>query len=173
MLGFISEGITRLNLSYINLSGNKIQGTIPLGLFLMPNIQEIDLSSNKFTGSFPTLDSAANIRESLVSLNVYDNLLSSTIPSWLMNATNLVYLNIQRNLFHGRLPDHVSLNQVKYLWMGMNALTGSLPKDMFHLNELEELAVHHNLFTGVLPKVHTSFLKKRELNLFLDTFLIF
>jgi Leucine-rich repeat (LRR) protein len=49
--GSLASAITLLTyLSQLNLSRNRLQGTLPLDIWYLPQLARLDLSHNKFSG---------------------------------------------------------------------------------------------------------------------------
>ncbi|KAK8612837.1 hypothetical protein V6N13_092941 [Hibiscus sabdariffa] len=116
----------------------------------------------------------------LTYLDLSDNDFGLTqIPTWFWNmVSNLYYLNISRNQFHGSIPDLLTMNQPSVLLdLSSNNFSGSLPHLSFNviaidlsfnslsesmlrflcykLNEpmnLEILNIGHNLLSGEIPE---------------------
>ncbi|TKY54669.1 putative leucine-rich repeat receptor serine/threonine-protein kinase [Spatholobus suberectus] len=156
------------NLSYLQeleLAGNNLSGKLP---------HNIDLSRNKLSGSIP--DSFANLPQ-LRRLLLYDNLLSGPIPPGLGKCVNLeildlshnditglihaevaalsslkLYLNLSNNNLHGPLPLELSkMDMVLAIDVSMNNLSGSIPPQLESCTALEYLNLSGNSFEGPLP----------------------
>ncbi|EEE66164.1 hypothetical protein OsJ_22241 [Oryza sativa Japonica Group] len=107
----------------INLSNNKIGGTIPEDLPV--TLQHIFLSANQLTGS---------------------------IPSSLAKLKNLADMSLNDNQLNGQLPDAFgSLTGLVNLDISSNNLTGVLPPSMKNLSSLTTLNIENNLFSGPVP----------------------
>ncbi|EPS59379.1 hypothetical protein M569_15429, partial [Genlisea aurea] len=102
LAGSIPVSITNLeNLDHLNLSGNSLNGTIPASIGDMGSLRNLSLSSNSLSGAIP--DSVAALPE-LTHLDLSSNRLNGTIPNFLRNMKKLKYLNLESNDFHGILP---------------------------------------------------------------------
>jgi len=64
------------SLKSLNLQGNRLQGRFPANIFLLPNLQELDLSYNKLVGSLP----AYNWSSTLQNLSLSHTKLSVDLP---------------------------------------------------------------------------------------------
>ncbi|KAL8522623.1 hypothetical protein ACS0TY_012676 [Phlomoides rotata] len=70
------------------LSGNKFSGRIPSSLFQLPNVMELHLEDNQFSGSIPELE-----HSTLTFLNVSNNNLEGEIPSSLSKFSDTSFKN--------------------------------------------------------------------------------
>lgn len=88
------------SLLFLDLSSNKLAGTLPESLGALRNLQILDLSSNSFTGSVPS--SIGNMA-SLKKLDLSYNAMNGTIAESLGKLTELVDLNLMANTWEGVL----------------------------------------------------------------------
>lgn len=118
--GRIPTSLTELeNLVYLNLSSNSLNGTIPISFGDLSSLQNVSLSSNSLSGSVP--DSFAAI-PGLVHLDLGSNQLNGTIPKFISDMKRLKYLNLEKNNFHGVLPFNASfIKKLAALKVGGNS----------------------------------------------------
>ncbi|XP_055826653.1 receptor-like protein 51 [Solanum dulcamara] len=118
--GKIPNSLTELeNLVYLNLSSNSLNGTIPVSFGDLSSLQNVSLSSNSLSGSVP--DSFAAI-PGLVHLDLGSNQLNGTIPKFISDMKRLKYLNLEKNNFHGVLPFNASfIKKLVVLKVGENS----------------------------------------------------
>ncbi|KAL1194750.1 Receptor-like protein EIX2 [Cardamine amara subsp. amara] len=88
------------SLVYLDLSSNKLAGTLPESLGALRNLQILDLSSNSFTGSVPS--SIGNM-VSLKKLDLSYNAMDGSIAESLGQLEQLVDLNLMANTWEGVL----------------------------------------------------------------------
>ncbi|KAF3559474.1 hypothetical protein F2Q69_00011262 [Brassica cretica] len=88
------------SLVFLDLSSNKIAGTLPESLGALRNLQILDLSSNSFTGSIPS--SIGNML-SLKKLDLSFNAMNGNIPETLGKLAELVDLDLMANTWEGVL----------------------------------------------------------------------
>ena len=95
------------------LSNNRITSTIPSGIGMMTNLQELDLESNLLEGSIPTeLYSLSKLH----TLVLHDNMLSGSISSLISQMTSLKILDLDSNAISGELPAQIGfLSQLTQL----------------------------------------------------------
>ena len=105
----------------LNLSWNKLSGSIPAELSNLSNLKRLDFGGNELTGSTPTaLGSLSNLE----LLDLSGNQLTGTIPSWMGNLTNLKRLDLSGNAgLSGPLPgSFTGLDDLVYLYVDGTAL---------------------------------------------------
>ncbi|KAJ4831282.1 hypothetical protein Tsubulata_038027, partial [Turnera subulata] len=175
-----------LDLSYINLGGAtdwlKAITVHPClmnlhFLLLLVSIHLHHLSPTS-TVLFPWL---LNSNRSLISLDLFKNLLQGPIPSGIGEMTSLRYLDLSKNYFQGGIPSSFrDLYNLEYLYLVEDNLTGELPciknctalrglqfyanrlnglsECTWKLSNLEILEVDHNLMNGTTTKLNMSVL---------------
>ncbi|KAF7815736.1 receptor-like protein EIX2 [Senna tora] len=185
----------------LDLSNNKLRGSLPkwLGQF---NDLDLDLSNNLFYGSIPSsfgnisassLDTTSqflalshnsisgdlsnlsltsefifmsfnNLKGGVPRISKHVNVLDlshNSISGHLYPAlchteyeNNLVYLDISDNFLTGELPDcWTNWTKLSYIYLGNNKLTGEVPPTMSSLLELKSLDLHNNGFYGDIPRL--------------------
>ena len=115
---------------------------------MLGSLQELDLSSNRLTGTIPT--ELGNL-SSLTELGLSHNRLDGTIPSKLGGLSNLVTLDLSGNLLTGTIPPGLgNLADLSVLRLAWNQLTGSIPTELSGLKHLSTLWLGGNQFTGCI-----------------------
>ncbi|MED6122996.1 hypothetical protein PIB30_045206 [Stylosanthes scabra] len=90
-----------LRLNNIDLSSNHFTGEIPKEIVYLVGLVSLNLSSNNLSGEIPA--EIGNIT-SLESLDLSRNHISGTIPSSLSQIDNLGKLDLSNNFLSGRIP---------------------------------------------------------------------
>ncbi|PPD96286.1 hypothetical protein GOBAR_DD06690 [Gossypium barbadense] len=110
----------------INLTGYGVKGTLHLFPFLsLPNLAELDLSTNELYG---------------------------IIPPKISQLSKLTYLDLSFNQFSGKIPPEIShLVHLQTLHLAGNQLNGSIPREIGQLKFLTELALCSNKLNGCIP----------------------
>nr|GEU46807.1 probable LRR receptor-like serine/threonine-protein kinase At1g74360 [Tanacetum cinerariifolium] len=111
---------------YIQLSGNRLSGEIPLGIGTMDDISMLDIGGNKFSGTLPDE----------------------------IGEMELVILNVSQNKFYGHIPLQLSnLKCLRGLDLSYNNFSGSFPTSLNNLTELSSFNVSYNPYiSGYIPE---------------------
>ncbi|CAK9171913.1 unnamed protein product [Ilex paraguariensis] len=122
-----NNSITRVDLGDAGLSGPLVPQ-----LGLLPNLQYLEVFSNKLSGSIPS--QLANLT-ALISLDLYQNQLSGSIPPALGNLRSLRYLRLNSNQLSGVIP----LQVIQLIYWGnlriMNVSDNQLAGTVHHHNK--------------------------------------
>lgn len=88
----------------------------------------------------------------VIGLDLYQNLLTGSIPAELENLTTLEELDLGDNQLTGSIPPELgNLYNLNVLWFDSNQLTGSIPAELGNLANLTELYLFSNQLTGSIP----------------------
>ncbi|XP_057249917.1 receptor-like protein 6 [Beta vulgaris subsp. vulgaris] len=140
------------HLRELSLSGCFFNGPIPA--WVWNTTDQIDLSSNRFTGNLPSSINVSNLL-SLYSLSLDFNFLEGTIPPWLFALPSLKTLSIVTNRFTS-LPGLVDVNKYSSesklygLALEGNNLQGRIPEWISQLVNLESFDISSNNLSGVV-----------------------
>lgn len=171
----ISDQVTTLN-----LSGQGLRGSIPIQIGDLRELQALDLQDNNLNDRIPV--TIANLRQSLLYLNLSRNNFAGPFPTPVLQLTKLVDLRISDNLFAGQVPADIrNLSGLTILLLGGNHFVGPIPSQSLsslqHLTELEtwgnpfndpipvelgllpritKLIMHNNGLSGQLPSVWSA-----------------
>ena len=142
-LGNWSGPAVLTNLSLLDLSFNRVSGTLPTQLGQVSNLQSLQLQSNLLSGNLPSQLGEINgagalpvwsygptmqrITSRLENVQLHDNRLSGAVPT--------------------ELGAHTALAQ---LYLHRNNLSGWLPSQLGHLGSLGTFYVQHNNLSGML-----------------------
>ncbi|KAG6496897.1 putative leucine-rich repeat receptor-like serine/threonine-protein kinase At2g24130 [Zingiber officinale] len=149
---------TLLNLSVLNLEGNRISGGIPSGISNLSSLTLLNLSGNLLRGPIPK--EIFRLHE-LERLFISSNSLSSSIPAEISNATSLGLVDLSGNFLSGAIPMSIGnlSRRLSYLYLHNNRLSGSIPSSLGNCVSLMELDLSHNRLTGTIPREISGFLK--------------
>ena len=157
----------------LDLSGNKLSGTLPAELASLSHLTDLWLQNNRLTGPLPPeLGNLSNLRKlglsdngltgplppewgklaNLHYLSLHSNALTGTLPPAWGELANLARMFLHSNDFTGSLPTAWgNLSHLRELFLYSNRLTGPLPPELGNLSNLRHLFLHSNDFTGSLP----------------------
>ncbi|PWA92801.1 Leucine-rich repeat-containing protein [Artemisia annua] len=113
----------------LNLPDFGLVGAVPKGLELCESLQNLDLSGNKLTGSIPS--DLCKWLPYLVSLDLSDNELIGAIPDSLGNCSFLNTVVLSGNKLSGSIPSKLtSLGRLTRFSVANNELSGSIPSGL-------------------------------------------
>ena len=151
------------NVRKLELAGNKLNGSIPEGIFAdLPYLEVVNLADNVLSGAIPA--DVADL-SSLMTLDLSRNGLTGSIPSELGGLSNLTTLNLSRNGLTGSIPTVLgNASSLANLNLAGNGLTGSIPTELGDLPNLIDLRVGDNSLSGTIPTAFTESGDLRELH---------
>ncbi|KAE8667692.1 Phytosulfokine receptor 1 [Hibiscus syriacus] len=141
--GKLSDALAGLDqLKILNLSRNLLKDSLPLSLFRMPNLEQLDLSNNDFSGPIPESINLPSIR----SFDISSNYFNGSLPSHIcVNSSRIRFLDMAVNYFSGDiLPGLGKCSFLEELNLGTNHLTGGITEDIFQLQDLKLLGLQYN-----------------------------
>ena len=137
------------NLDSLNLSGNQLTGNVPQELGQLTNLKGLNLSKNLLTGNIPPELGRLTNLESLILAH---NKLTGEIPAELGQLTNLRGLDLGKNQLTGKIPTELGgLTNLRTLDLSDNPLDGEIPSELGQLTNLESLTLWFNSLTGEIP----------------------
>ncbi|WKA06768.1 hypothetical protein VitviT2T_024653 [Vitis vinifera] len=133
--------------SNIDMSSNCFEGSIPQ---LPYDVQWLDLSNNKLSGSISLL---CTVGTELLLLDLSNNSLSGGLPNCWAQWESLVVLNLENNRFSGQIPiSFGSLRSIQTLHLRNNNLTGELPLSFKNCTSLRFIDLAKNRLSGKIPE---------------------
>ena len=93
------------NLTWVNLSGNQLSGSLPASLGMLDKVTNLYLYNNQFSGSIPTQLGSIS---SLTQLWLFGNQLSGSIPTEIGDLSRLAGFYIHSNRLTGSIPAEVA-----------------------------------------------------------------
>jgi Leucine-rich repeat (LRR) protein len=135
-------------LTNVNMTQNFFSGSLPV---MTADAIFVDASSNYFDGSIGSAFESCKI---LQYLDIGDNLLSSSMPSYLTTMATLEALNVSNNAFTGSLESLTiqgGNNSLRSVDISHNQFGGSLSAAFFQQRSLSTVLLYDNCFSGYLP----------------------
>lgn len=156
-----------VGLRRIDISDNKIAGTIPPKLANLTSLEDLNLSANLLSGSIPQFSASLRtillgsnrlaselpfpLPPYLIELDVQNNMLNGTIDVVWPNGVEFV--NLANNLFSGSFPRSlIASTTLKTVLLGYNNFTGTIPDEVPENTSIQVFEVQHNQFSGPVPQ---------------------
>ncbi|KAK4269561.1 hypothetical protein QN277_022702 [Acacia crassicarpa] len=159
--GKLPSEVTELkHLKNISLFDNQFSGTIPQSLGINSSLVKLHLMNNKFTGYIPPnlcllqggIPQDLGRCATLAWLVLNDNNLCGSVPKFEGN-NNLIYMDISRNNISGSIPPSLgNCSNLIGLILSTNNITGLIPIELGNLVNLQGLNLAHNNLEGPLPQ---------------------
>ncbi|CAG7883161.1 unnamed protein product [Brassica rapa] len=141
--GIPSEIGSLTNLYSLNICENNLEGKLPTSLGNMTSIMQVKIYRNNLEGEIP-YDITTSWNQ-MVFLDLSINKFSGSFPPPIYNFTSLRYLSISDNYFTGAIPATLSnISTLQMLAIDNNTLTGSIPPSFGKLRNLRYLALRYN-----------------------------
>ncbi|KAJ8767945.1 hypothetical protein K2173_020885 [Erythroxylum novogranatense] len=136
-----------INLEILDLSWNRISGIIPSEVAALRSLKlYLNLSGNHLDGPIPVELSKMDM---VLAIDLSSNNLSGTIPPQLGSCIALEHLKLSGNVLEGTLP--ASIGQLPYLTeldVSSNQLSGQIPTSLQASPTLKQLNFSFNRFSG-------------------------
>uniref|UniRef100_A0A7S4AAL6 L domain-like protein n=1 Tax=Pseudo-nitzschia australis TaxID=44445 RepID=A0A7S4AAL6_9STRA len=138
------------SLETTNVRKNVLSGELPSSIISqLVNLEVLDLSSNVFSGQ---LSSQLFDAKKLTRLSLFENNISSSIPTELGKLTELNILDFGSNKLKSTIPSTIGkLSKLTGLSLFDNTLSGKIPPEISELRNLEMLYIDSNNFEDPLP----------------------
>lgn len=136
----------------LDLSNANIAGPFPATLLCrMRNVTFISLYNNSVNSTLAESDIASC--QSIVHLDLAQNLLTGALPSTLADLPNLKYLDLTGNNFSGEIPANFgTFSKLEVLGLVENLLEGTIPAFLGNISTLKQLNLSYNpFFQGRIP----------------------
>lgn len=138
------------NLYYLNLSSNKLHGTVPIPLTSMSGAL-LDYSNNSFSSIMP--DFGRYLPNNTIYLDLSRNKLSGHIPRSICTQQDLEILDLSHNNFSGMVPSCLmqGISRLNTLKLRENHFSGMLPENIGEGCMLETIDLSTNRIQGKIP----------------------
>ncbi|GAX24642.1 hypothetical protein FisN_21Lh256 [Fistulifera solaris] len=140
---------TLTNLEQLFLSSNKFTSSISPAMSALTNLRTLDLSNNLLTGSLPSgLAKLSNINEFLVAKNRFVGDIFRIALHW----RNMTHLDVEDTDLGGAIPTEIGiLTNLTYFETRFSEVRGSIPTEIAKLSKLRQLLIDGPHFEGTLP----------------------
>ncbi|XVF05642.1 hypothetical protein REPUB_Repub05bG0190200 [Reevesia pubescens] len=138
--------ITSAALKKLNISSNKLSGSLP---FNVGHCTIIDLSNNMLSGDLSRIQGWGNYVE---VIELSSNSLTGTLPNQTSQFLRLTTFKVSNNSLQGVLPAVLgTYPELKVIDLSLNHINGSLLPSFFMSTKLTDLNLSGNNFTGSIP----------------------
>ncbi|CAN1328012.1 Leucine-rich repeat receptor-like serine/threonine-protein kinase BAM3 [Linum perenne] len=153
LTGPVSEsrtGQASSKLEQLNLSENRLTGSIPGSIGNLSSLQILLLNGNQFTGGIP---SQIGQLKNVLTLDMSRNNFSGYIPPSIGSCLMLTYLDLSNNQLSGPIPTQLAqIHILNYFNVSWNHLNNSLPREIGSMKSLTSADFSHNNFSGSIPE---------------------
>lgn len=142
-------------LKSLNLSHNKLSGSLPSNVGNFGSLETLDISHNQLSNQIPqSISSLVSLR----ILNLQSNGFSSMIPSGILGLKSLEIIDVSENNLSGKLPLGFgeAMGKLRYMNLARNRIEGRV-LDLVGLRRISVLNVSGNLFEGSVVEVFEGF----------------
>ncbi|KAG6394570.1 hypothetical protein SASPL_145159 [Salvia splendens] len=126
--------LTAPSVQVLDLSHNKLTGSVPASLFSHPNLQQLTLSFNQLESV--QIPAGSGLTSSLISVDLSNNRLRGFLPGFMGLMPRLSALSMENNELTGPIPVEYAMKvlssgigsaQLQRLLLGGNYLFGAIP----------------------------------------------
>ncbi|XP_074309281.1 uncharacterized protein LOC141643855 [Silene latifolia] len=143
----------------LDLTDLNLGGSVSPVIKTLDNLINLSLAGNNFTGRFH-IDSWSNLR----FLNISNNFFHGGLELNYSSLPNLEVFDAYNNNFSSLLPVGVTrLSKLRYLELGGNYFYGEIPKNYGSIFSLEYLSLSGNDLVGLIPRELGNLTNLREL----------
>ncbi|CAL5388809.1 unnamed protein product [Camellia sinensis] len=133
---------------FFSLSNNSLTGAIPQSICNASNLQVLDLSNNRFSGTILQC-LIENCTTTLGVLNLHNNSLTGNIPGTFPQDCALKTLDFNGNHLEGHVPQSLGIcKKLEVLNLGNNNVNDTFPYFLKNLSHLRVLILRSNKFQG-------------------------
>ncbi|XP_059658343.1 receptor-like protein EIX1 [Cornus florida] len=144
-----------MTLQILDLSKNKISGTLPWCMGDLNVLLVLDLTNNNLDSDIP---SSLGSLQYLYSLHLRNNMFHGKIPSSLQNLKSLSILDLGDNKLTGIIPSWIGeMSNLRFLILRSNKFHGYISLQLCHLSALQVLDLSHNYISGSIPRCFANF----------------
>jgi len=143
-----------MGLSLLDLSHNKLNGTLPTTIGELVNLEAVDVSNNPELGADGCCEGADSYYTSFYGYN-------TTLPTEIGQLRKLQVLKMDHSRFMRQIPTEVGRLRNLQFWRVQgtymtNQVSGTIPTQFGSLTKLTEFLMENNTLSGTLPSQISS-----------------
>ncbi|KAL4592606.1 hypothetical protein LXL04_005607 [Taraxacum kok-saghyz] len=161
--GSIPEDVSKLQkLEVLHLFLNQLSGNIPPKVSQIPTLRVFKVFSNNLGGELP---SQMGIHSKIEEFDVSGNKLNGKLPENLCGGGTLLTVIVFSNNFTGEVPRSLeSCHKLQSIQLYNNGFTGEFPPEIWNLSNLSTLRINGNFLSGELPSTISMILSRLEIS---------
>ncbi|KAJ3101239.1 hypothetical protein HDU96_010075, partial [Phlyctochytrium bullatum] len=133
-------------LEYLDISYNAFTGPVNFEWTKLPALNTANFSQSQFNGQLPIVDLFKG--KSIQNIDISGNAFSGPIPRF-EAPQNLTFLNISRNALTGPMPDEIwAISTLRMLDVPSNHITGLITSKTLIATKFRHLDLSKNRFSG-------------------------
>ncbi|CAI9095048.1 OLC1v1030905C1 [Oldenlandia corymbosa var. corymbosa] len=133
------------------LSSTGLNTTLPMSIWNLKDLLELNLSSNSLSGSLPP--EISNLKMA-TRIDFSRNYFCGKIPSTIEGLQSLQNFSLAHNQLEGQIPETIGeMLSLEWLDLSYNRLSGPLPMSLEKLQDLTFFNVSYNKLSGEIPSV--------------------
>lgn len=120
----------------------------------MPSLRYVFVEDNLLSGTIT--DVFLSNHTELELFDMSDNMIDGIVPAHFFGMESLQVLDLHGNLLEGSLPDMPVNNELSFVALYQNQISGPIPDSIVNLNRLDHLDLSQNLLDGPMSPLFNN-----------------
>ena len=151
LVGNIPETIGEycVNLRYLIMLANQIEGEIPQNFANLKKLQVVKLGRTKLSGSWDVFSQLRNLQ----NIWLFKTKISGPIPTNIGNCAQLKELSLSNTPIKGVIPESIGkCTQLQVLKVFNTQMSGPIPETIGQCRQLNKILMYNTQISGPLPQ---------------------